>query len=132
MHSYVATSGKRGPDFSLKAQQDKGLGTTPEGDYWIDPEQMWTAGPLVEFARNFPFLRDYPEGWGHHRITIHEMPGTQTYGRGGFFVHGGSHQGSAGCVHLTGNGMETFLADLKSTLDGLPRCSIPLSVVYPK
>lgn len=46
------------------------------------------------------------------------MPGTETYGPGGFFIHGGSHIGSAGCIHVTGDGMETFLADLKQALGG--------------
>ena len=115
MKTHTAASGKRGPDFSLAARRDRGLGVLPAGQYWIDPEQMWTASPLVEALRDVPFLRQYPEGWGHHRITIHEMPGTQTYGRGGFFIHGGTHPGSAGCVHVTGpDGMETFLADLKA------------------
>ena len=60
------------------------------------------------------------------------MPGTQTYGRGGFFIHGGTHPGSAGCIHVTGpDGMETFLADLKAALGGLPRCSVLLIVEYP-
>ena len=62
MKTYTAASGKRGPDFSFQAQRDRGLGVIPAGKYWIDPEQMWTASPLVEALRDIPFLRQYPEG----------------------------------------------------------------------
>ena len=131
MKTYAAASGKLGAVFTLKAQQDRSLGTIPAGEYWIDPAQLWTASWWVEEARNFPVARNYPESWGHHRITIHMMPGTETYGRGGFFIHGGSHVGSAGCIHVTGDGMETFLADLKQALGGTPECSVQLVVKYP-
>ncbi len=131
MKTYLAASGKLGSNFSLKAQQDRSLGTIPAGEYWIDPAQLWTAGWLVEEARHFPVARNYPESWGHHRITIHMMPRTETYGRGGFFIHGGSHIGSAGCIHVTGDGMEAFIADLKEALGGMPPCSVQLVVTYP-
>ena len=131
MKTYTAVSGKLGADFSLKAQQQQGLGVIPAGEYWIDPAQLWTASWWEEGLGNVPLARDYVDGWGHHRITIHPLPGTETYGRGGFFIHGGVHTGSAGCVHVLGDGMETFLADLKEALGGLPTCSVQLIVKYP-
>ena len=36
--------------------------------------------------------------WGNYRITIHPFTTTETYGRGGFFIHGGDQLGSAGCI----------------------------------
>ena len=131
MKTYAAASGKLGPDFSLKAQQSRNLGVIPAGEYWIDPAQLWTASWLEEELSTAPLVRGFVEGWGHHRLTIHMMPGTETYGRGGFFIHGGVHIGSAGCIHVTGDGMETFLADLKDALGGMPACSVQLVVKYP-
>ena len=131
MITYVATSGKLGADFSVKAQQTRNLGAIPAGEYWIDPAQLWTASWWEEDLSNVPLARDYVEGWGHHRITIHPLPGTETYRRSGFFIHGGVHIGSAGCIHVVGDGMETFLADLKQSLGGMPACSVQLVVKYP-
>jgi hypothetical protein len=45
----------------------------------------------------------YEGGWGTHRITIHPFTRTETHGRGGFFIHGGTSAGSAGCIDLTSN-----------------------------
>jgi len=67
--------------------------------------------------------------WGNHRITIHVFPGTQTYNRGGFFIHGGTHAGSAGCINLYGR-MEDLLRDLKAATSSSPDCYIPLNVRY--
>jgi hypothetical protein len=128
---YPAVRGKFHGDFSVRAQQDRNLGPIPEGTYWIDPEQLWTAGPLRNWLSQNTPLSYLWSGWGDHRITIHPPHPTQTYGRGGFFIHGGSHQGSAGCIHITGSGMETFVADLKAALSGLPSCSVLLTVRYP-
>ena len=53
--------------------------------------------------------------WGNHRIFIRN-PGAEgsphadkakMYGRGGFFIHGGSIQGSSGCLDL-GDEMDDF------------------------
>jgi len=66
---------------------------------------------------------------GDHRITIHVFPGTQTYERGGFFIHGGSHAGSAGCINLHA-GMEDFVNDLKETTPSSPECYVPLTIRY--
>lgn len=41
--------------------------------------------------------------WGDVRIWLEPEPGTQTFGRDGFSIHGDSQPGSAGCVDLTSN-----------------------------
>jgi hypothetical protein len=134
--AYTARSGKLSGDFSIKAQKDRGLGPIPEGTYWIFPAQIWTRSPIENWlADHTQFGALLWAGWGHHRITIHEMPDTQTYGRGGFFLHGGLHPGSSGCIHITGTGdseMDRFLADLQKTAGGFPACAILLKVAYPK
>ncbi len=130
--AYPAVSGKLHCDFSLAAQKDKNKGPLPAGAYWIDPAQLWTSGPVRDWLSQHTLVgRDLYEGWGEHRITIHALATTPTYGRGGFFIHGGTHSGSAGCVHVTGQGMEDFVGDLERALKGLPSCTIPLTVQYP-
>ncbi|WP_245964897.1 L,D-transpeptidase family protein [Trinickia dinghuensis] len=67
--------------------------------------------------------------WGDHRLTIHVYPGTQTFDRGGFFIHGGTHPGSAGCINLHAD-MEKFVRDLATAAAGSASCYIPLTVAY--
>lgn len=44
---------------------------------------------------------------GEYRIFLKPESGTNTYGRDGFFIHGGEFFGSNGCIDLAGN-MATF------------------------
>lgn len=67
--------------------------------------------------------------WGKHRITIHVFPGTKTYRRGGFFIHGGNHIGSAGCINLHVQ-MEKFVINLQTATRSSQNCYIPLTVRY--
>lgn len=67
--------------------------------------------------------------WGDYRLTIHVMPGTRTFGRGGFFIHGGTHAGSAGCINLHA-GIETFVREIEAATKGAPECYVPLEVQY--
>ncbi|PCE29834.1 DUF2778 domain-containing protein [Burkholderia ubonensis subsp. mesacidophila] len=96
------------------------VGPIPPGQYWIQPSQMWT---------NRWYNIDPRAAWGDHRLTIHVMPGTQTYGRGGFFIHGGDHAGSAGCINLHA-GMEDFVRDIEAATKAASECYIPLTVQY--
>lgn len=122
--SYHAVSGRRLPqgfDYSIARQRLSGHGPMPEGRYWIRPSQLWT--------RHFYHIYEPASVWGHHRLTIHSFPGTNTYGRGGFFIHGGSTPGSAGCIDLW-NQMETFVSEMQSLLKSEADCHIPLIVHY--
>jgi hypothetical protein len=109
-------------DYSQIRQHESREGPIPEGRYWIRPSQMWT---------NHWYNLAPRAAWGVHRITIHVFPGTQTYGRGGFFIHGGTHSGSAGCINLH-MGMEALVRDLQTAIGGNPDCYIPLTVQYPR
>jgi hypothetical protein len=121
---YTAESGKVNSsgrfDYSPTRQREGGIGPIPTGQYWIDPSQMWENHWYNVASR---------AAWGDHRITIHVFPETQTHGRGGFFIHGGTHAGSAGCINLHA-GMETFVSDLKEAATPSPDCYIPLTVRY--
>lgn len=109
--------------YAKERQAISDVGPIPEGDYWIQPSQLqenaWYRVRNPRFA------------WGDYWITIHPYPSTKTYGRGGFFIHGGANPGSAGCIDLTIH-MDQFVQMLKDALHGLPACFIPLSVRYAK
>ena len=45
--------------------------------------------------------------WGRYRSSFKKLPGTRTYGRGGFYIHGGEVAGSHGCIDLL-NHMDDF------------------------
>ncbi|WP_167338433.1 tlde1 domain-containing protein [Paraburkholderia oxyphila] len=121
---YAAVSGRPsddgGFDYSTARQREGRVGPIPPGQYWVQPSQMWT---------NHWYNIAPRAAWGDHRLTIHVFPGTQTFGRGGFFIHGGTHAGSAGCINLRGQ-MESFAADLKAAT-GDSDCYVPLTVRYP-
>ena len=79
--------------------------------------------------KNAWYKRGSTEAWGDYQITIHPYPATPTYGRGGFFIHGGSVLGSVGCIDLAKN-MNTFVKQMGSLLNSNGRCFIPLTVKY--
>ncbi|PTB30267.1 DUF2778 domain-containing protein [Paraburkholderia caribensis] len=107
-------------DYSLARQRERQEGPIPEGRYWIRPSQMWT---------NHWYSLAPRAAWGGHRITIHVFPGTHTFSRGGFFIHGGTHLGSAGCINLH-MGMEVFVRDLQDAVGDNSDCYIPMVVQY--
>ncbi|NML15945.1 DUF2778 domain-containing protein [Azohydromonas sp. G-1-1-14] len=125
---FPAVSGKRNDhgkfDYSPERQKVRNKGPIPEGEYWIQPSQLWENNWFKSL------IRTPRSAWGNFRLTIHPYPGTQTHGRGGFFIHGGSVPGSAGCIDLT-LGIDKFVKQLRTELEGLPECYIPLSVRYP-
>jgi hypothetical protein len=122
IHSYPGVSGKplEGGtfDYSQGRQKQANAGPIPEGTYWIRPKELSPAG----------WFRSR-ESWGNYRITIHPFTTTETYGRGGFFIHGGTHAGSAGCINLHGD-MDNFERDLLGEVQGFGDCKVLLDVEY--
>ena len=121
---FSAVSGKASKgkfDYSVKNQKILNAGPIPEGDYWIQPseiqENAWYRYNNSQAA------------WGDFWLTIHPHPRTNTYARGGFFIHGGSFPGSSGCIDLSVN-IGKFIAFLNATLDKSKNCYIPLTVNY--
>lgn len=109
-------------DYSVENQKRQNIGPIPAGEYWIDPGELASQPAPYQFWR-----KEWPvEGWGKYRLTIHPRPSTDTYGRGGMFIHGGASWGSAGCIDLTW-GMDSF----SSAIRGLANCHIPVTVRYP-
>ncbi len=122
--SYRAVSGKPDArmnfDYSKDRQKIPDVGPIPEENYWITPHELWENAWYKQGSR---------DAWGNYRIAIHPYPAAKTYGRGGFFIHGGKFFGSAGCIDLASN-MNKFIEDLHKALPGGKNCYIPLSVKY--
>jgi hypothetical protein len=121
---YRAVSGRpvgASSDYSPERQRMRGEGPIPEGRYWITPSEIWEAGIIN-------WIIGRTTAWGNFRISIHPYPDTDTFGRGGFFIHGGSEPGSAGCIDLTDQ-MDKFIQDLRSGVSE-SSCHIPLTVEY--
>jgi len=115
-------------DYSVGRQRMEDVGPVPAGEYWIVPAEL--RSPLIGSR----------ESWGNYRITIHQFPTTITYGRGGFFIHGGSKFGSKGCIDLAGF-MDQFVRKINDLLPPRvldvpqrvvlqPTCYIPLTIKY--
>ncbi len=122
--SWPAVSGRpdgRGNfDYSRERQRLGGEGPIPAGEYWINPTELWERS-WYRFDQTAP--------WGDYRITLHVMPATVTHGRGGFFIHGGSTAGSAGCIDLT-HAMGGFVDRLKALIGPSPNCFVQVTVRY--
>src|SRR5689334_20829072 len=88
IRSFLATSGRRGSTF--EHQDIKDYGPIPEGRYTLDPKSFSEGG----------ILRNLTGDWGKWRAPLEPFPGTNTYGRSGFFIHGGDSPGSAGCIDI--------------------------------
>jgi hypothetical protein len=124
-YRYPAVSGRpqNGTfDYSRENQQQSNKGPIPEGPYWIRPDELWEN---AWYKLNAP-----TSAWGNYRITIHPFTTTETHKRGGFFIHGGTTPGSAGCIDLTTH-IDQFVKDLKKELGGKETCQIHLFVAYP-
>jgi hypothetical protein len=123
--SWVAVSGRPGTggsfDYSPARQRIEGAGPIPAGTYWIDPAQ------LIDLSDRWFYGVRYEDAWGSHRITIHPFDSSHTFGRGGFFIHGGTSAGSAGCIDLT-SGIGSFAKALGAIPPGT---KIKLTVRYP-
>ena len=64
------------------------------------------------------------QDWGSHLVRLTPTGGTNTYGRDGFYLHGGRFPGSAGCIDVGQN-----MSDLVEKLMlGIPRRTISLTV----
>lgn len=71
-------------------------GPIPAGMYYIYPSELSDPNIIHDIARNTR------GDWGDFRIRIRPFASTNTYGRDGFFLHGGAYAGSAGCIDVGG------------------------------
>src|SRR2546422_886916 len=73
-------------------------GPIPPGTYTINTSEIREPGAFWSALRN-----SVRGDWGSFRVPIYPLPGVKVPGgRGGFFLHGGSRPGSAGCIDVGG------------------------------
>lgn len=140
LESYGGVSGKgdlssdtSGLDFS-KATQVGDRGPIPEGNYVVNPRQIesfsslssdqrWESWKSAVFQNQDAPWHGGPPAWGYERVRIVPV-NANTFGRSGFFVHGGWFSGSSGCIDLCGSAPGFF-----NWLRAQPG-SVPLQVRY--
>jgi type VI secretion system (T6SS) effector TldE1-like protein len=95
-------------DYSIENQKKRNEGPIPEGLYSINKNKIQKIGEqskLKQFLNEFG-LGSFPGGissWGINRWWINAESDTETFGRGGFSLHGGAIWGSRGCIDLCKN-----------------------------
>ncbi|MCU7966182.1 MAG: DUF2778 domain-containing protein, partial [gamma proteobacterium symbiont of Bathyaustriella thionipta] len=103
--SYPYTTGQDGvTDASIPWK-----GPIPPGTYSLNPKQISEGG----------FLRNLLADWGKYRVPITPDSTTNTFGRDGFFLHGGKKPGSAGCIDV-GGGDKTLFPQLLNHDGAIP------------
>jgi peptidoglycan hydrolase-like protein with peptidoglycan-binding domain len=98
-------------------------GPTPQGNYTISSIQVRTNGNALKTLGDKSWeqiykmydddfnkrgdAHDFNNGsvqdqiaWGNFRLPIAKKGGTETFGRGSFYLHGGGIAGSIGCIDL--------------------------------
>jgi RHS repeat-associated protein len=95
-YSLKVESGRPGAINDRAQASSRNTGPLPPGLYDVDMSQLTDPGRVGDLLRN---LRG---DWGDWRVPLVPLPGTNTFGRSGFFIHGGTLPGSAGCVDIGG------------------------------
>ena len=108
--SWDAVSGKdgyRSPEY----QNMKDTGPIPEGTYVARQSELQHITPygIIVGIANAGTWPGSLYSWGASRVKLESSQQTNTYGRGGFYIHGGWVPGSAGCIDLTSN-IDNFVA----------------------
>jgi hypothetical protein len=122
-YAYPITSGRDSCMNNPKCSKNKNQGPIPPGSYKIDVSELSNPGVLRGL------IREMRGDWGDWRVPVHPLPRVNTYGRSGFFLHGGIWPGSAGCIDFGGglNGnywSNKLLRDLLADPDGM----VPVTV----
>jgi hypothetical protein len=128
--------------------KDANAGPLPEGTYSVGPletrsggqeeisalEAFWykLTGQVSDndsdrqFCKNTILSRI---SWGNYRAPLTPTGGQKMYGRGSFYLHGGSLKGSHGCIDLTDN-IEDFAKFFGVWTTTTKKKKIPLTVKY--
>jgi len=139
VYQYHAVSGKELVDGRTNPalQREKNKGPIPEGLYWTGEIQKWAdlgiAQKFASFISLLPIVKlgtwpGFLFAWGEIRTPLRADKLTETFGRSGFFLHGGSEPGSRGCIDLWTDAPAFFSVFL--TLPG--HLSAPVVVDYPE
>jgi RHS repeat-associated protein len=128
--------------YSKDEQKAANEGPTPEGLYSINKSdfkegtnesgsQKWSDLSLSQKAAALFGRGKWPGGqasWGSNRWQLN-VENADTYGRSGFYLHGGTKWGSRGCVDV-GNNIGTLANAILTNKTGNDK--VYLQVVYPK
>ena len=130
--------------------KDKGMGPTPPGNYVLGTlesrkgnrsdigkfKSLWLSikdgisGKWNDNTQSFNADTLYSQiSWGNFRAPIIVAKGTNTFGRGSFYLHGGTLPGSHGCIDLAGE-MDDFAKFYGTWLASTRKNSISLNVDY--
>jgi hypothetical protein len=71
---------------------DEANGPIPPGMYYVKPNEIWNRG-LVSTVLD-------PRDWGNNRVRLYPFDPSLQGDRDNFFIHGGSDEGSAGCIDV--------------------------------
>ena len=94
------------PGDAITEVKDTGAGAINVSVEFGSPEKdNWFSAAF----RNLKY--NYLQDWRSHRIPLTSSQGTETFGRNGFYIHGGSRPGSAGCIDI-GKDMNAFVNKL--------------------
>ena len=125
--------------------KEKDAGPIPTGKYIVGPLETRSGEPSEinawqaawyfftgKVEQNKDFYVNSLEskiGWGNYRLSIKALPGTITYKRAGFYIHGGSLEGSHGCIDLTDE-MKNFSKIYAAWSGATNKKTMPLEVKY--
>lgn len=129
--------------------KQKDAGPLPEGQYLVGPletrsgqqeeigelEAFWykltgqvedVTDQNKQFCKNTILSRI---SWGNYRLKITPTGGQKMYNRGSFYIHGGSLEGSHGCIDLTDE-MEDFAKFFGVWSSANNKKTLPMTVKY--
>lgn len=129
-----------------EAGKFKEVGPTPPGFYTTGPLESregklmkfsavnswwnWFTGKLDTSKGGFQDDTEWSKiAWGNYRMPLIPKKSTDTFGRSGFYIHGGSIAGSHGCIDL-GDDMDDFAKYYSAWMVNTKKTSIDVEVNY--
>ncbi|MBT9587568.1 L,D-transpeptidase [bacterium] len=126
----MATSGNPlGDSLNPRAAYE---GRTPAGSYIIDPKEITDLRSAWKFRATWGggMLLDH-DSWGTVRAPLHPCPGTNTWGRSDFFLHGhgSKHAGTAGCLGLPNEEAKRLFNKMEAWSTAHPGATIDVKIL---
>ena len=97
-YEVAVTSGKGQCTNDTSCEQKTSEGPIPRGQYYLNLSEVTNPNAFGDVLRTLRQGHD----WGDWRVPLHPVPGTNTFKRDGFYLHGGMFSGSAGCIDVGG------------------------------
>ena len=118
------TSGNGSKDY-----KEKNKGPTPEGSYVIDPNKSQNMSLFdnifgIDQSNNEMNIKQLFgkkikfEDWGVFRVPLEPKEGINTYNRTDMYIHGGTYNGSAGCIDCGNNNW--LFKEIRDTKQNIP------------